>query len=137
MRALGAYFSRQKPKGLGARDPKLVKAGERVWRGGDVETDVPACAGCHSPTGAGIPKNFPKVSGQYADYTYGQLKAFKAGERGNDAGGKDADGRIMPRPNTSHDSDFAARYARLTSVISSSPRADGVSPAAMSSTRLS
>ena len=42
---------------------------------------MPACAACHSPTGAGIPKNFPKVSGQYADYTYAQLKAFKSGER--------------------------------------------------------
>jgi len=93
MRALGAYFSRQKPKGLGARDPKLVKAGERVWRGGDAETDVPACAGCHSPTGAGIPKNYPRLGGQYGDYVYAQLKAFKSGARGADP--KDANGHVM------------------------------------------
>ena len=93
--ALGVYFSQQKPKSLMAKDPQLVAAGQKLFRGGDAASGVPACAACHSPTGAGIPKNFPKVSGQYADYTYAQLKAFKSGERGNDAGGKDADGRIM------------------------------------------
>jgi len=95
MASLGLYFSQQKPKSLAARDPQLVAAGQKLFRGGDGASGVPACAACHSPTGAGIPKNFPKVSGQYADYTYAQLKAFKSGERGNDAGGKDADGRIM------------------------------------------
>ncbi len=95
MQALGVYFEQQKPKGLAARDPALVKAAQPVWRGGDAANDVPACAACHSPTGAGIPKNFPRLAGQYADYTYAQLKAFKAGERGADAGGKDLNGRIM------------------------------------------
>ena len=93
MRALGAYFAQQKPKDLGATDPKLVKAGEHMWRGGDTATDVPACAGCHSPTGAGIPKNYPRLAGQYDDYLYAQLKAFKSGARGADA--KDANGQIM------------------------------------------
>jgi cytochrome c553 len=95
MAALGLYFSQQKPKNLSARDPQLVAAGQKLFRGGDAASGVPACAACHTPTGAGIPKNFPKISGQYADYTYAQLKAFKSGERGNDAGGKDVDGRIM------------------------------------------
>ena len=93
MRALGVYFSQQSPKGLGAHDPKLVRAGERVWRGGDTATDVPACAGCHSPTGVGIPKNYPRLAGQYGDYVYAQLKAFKSGARGADA--KDANGHVM------------------------------------------
>jgi cytochrome c553 len=95
MRALGEYFSQQKPKGLAAKDPALVKAGQRLWRGGDAATDVPACAGCHSPTGAGIPKNYPRLAGQYADYVYAQLKAFKSGGRGADAGGKDVNGHVM------------------------------------------
>lgn len=95
MKSLGAYFAQQKPKGLSARDPALAKTGQRLWRGGDAASDVPACAACHSPTGAGIPKNFPRLAGQYADYTYAQLKAFKAGERGADAPGKDLNGRIM------------------------------------------
>lgn len=95
MHALGAYFAQQKPKGLGSRDQELVKSGQRLWRGGDASMDVPACAACHSPTGAGIPRNYPRLAGQYADYTYAQLKAFKAGERGADPGGKDVNGRVM------------------------------------------
>ena len=95
MQALGVYFSQQKPKGLAANDPALVKSGQHLWRGGDATTGVPACSACHSPTGAGIPKNYPRLAGQYADYTYAQLKAFKAGDRGADAGGTDANGRIM------------------------------------------
>ena len=95
MRALGAYYAQQKPKGLAAKDPSLVKSAQKIWRGGDAARGVPACAACHSPTGAGIPKNYPRLAGQYADYTYAQLKAFKAGERGADAAGKDINGRVM------------------------------------------
>lgn len=95
MSALGVYFSQQKPKNGTAKDPKLVATGQALYRAGDAANGLPACAACHSPNGAGIPKNFPRLSGQYADYTYGQLKAFKAGERGNDPDGKDVNGRIM------------------------------------------
>jgi cytochrome c553 len=95
MQALGVYFSKQKPKGLAARDPALVKNAQRLWRGGDAIAGTPACAGCHSPTGVGIPKNYPRLAGQYADYIYAQLKAFKAAERGADQAGKDVNGRIM------------------------------------------
>ena len=95
MRALGVYFSQQKPKGLTAKDPALVQVAQKIYRGGDQLTGLPACAACHSPTGAGIPKNYPRVAGQYADYTYAQLKAFKSGDRGADKAGKDANGRIM------------------------------------------
>jgi len=44
---------------------------------------VPACASCHGPSGAGLPKQFPRVGGQHADYTLVQLKAFRTGERAN------------------------------------------------------
>jgi cytochrome c553 len=95
VRSLGAYYAQQKPKGLAAKDPSLVKSAQQLWRGGDAANGVPACSACHSPTGAGIPKNFPRLAGQYADYTYAQLKAFKAGERGADAAGRDINGRVM------------------------------------------
>lgn len=95
MTALGVYFSQQKPKGLGARDAALVQAGQKLYRGGDAATGVPACAACHAPDGAGIPRNYPRLAGQHAEYTLAQLKAFKTGERGNDKEGKDANGRIM------------------------------------------
>ena len=95
MRALGVFYAQQKPKGLSARDPSLVKTAQQLWRGGDAANGVPACAACHSPTGAGIPKNYPRLAGQYADYTYAQLQAFKSGQRGADAAGKDVNGRVM------------------------------------------
>jgi cytochrome c553 len=95
MVALGIYYSRQKPKGGTAKDPTLVKMGQSLYRGGMAATGVPACSSCHSPNGVGIPKNYPRLAGQHADYTYAQLNAFKAGERGADKDGKDAQGRIM------------------------------------------
>ena len=95
MRSLGAYFSQQKAKGNAAKDPNLVAAGQKLYRGGNAATGVPACAGCHTPTGIGIPVRYPRLSGQYADYTLAQLQAFKAGQRGLDKQGKDANGRVM------------------------------------------
>jgi cytochrome c553 len=95
MKALGLYFSQQKPKGLAARDAALVTAGQKLYRGGDTATGLPACAACHAPDGAGVRKNYPRLAGQYADYTYAQLKAFKSGDRGADKDGKDVNGRIM------------------------------------------
>jgi cytochrome c553 len=46
---------------------------------------VPACAGCHGPAGAGLPVQYPRLAGQYADYTASQLKIFRSQERANDA----------------------------------------------------
>lgn len=95
MRAAALFYSQQKPKGLSARDAALAKLGQALWRGGDAASGIPACSACHGPAGAGIPKSYPRVAGQYADYTYAQLKAFGAGQRGADKEGKDANGRIM------------------------------------------
>jgi cytochrome c553 len=95
MRSLGAYFAQQKPKGLAAKDAGLAAAGQKLFRGGDAAGGVPACAACHAPDGAGIPSRYPRLGGQYADYTLAQLRAFKAGDRGMDKEGKDVNGRIM------------------------------------------
>ncbi|HKK14343.1 MAG TPA: c-type cytochrome [Gammaproteobacteria bacterium] len=83
---LAAYFSSQKTT-IGKADPKLVDAGQALYRGGDMKTGVPACMGCHTPDGAGNPAaKFPMLHGQHAKYVVTQLKAFRAGERHNDAG---------------------------------------------------
>lgn len=95
MVALGVYFSQQKPKGLAAKDASLVSAGQKLYRGGNSAAGVPACAACHTPTGVGIPVRYPRLSGQYADYTLAQLQAFKSGQRGADKPGKDVNGRVM------------------------------------------
>jgi len=95
MVGLGVYYSGQKPKGGTAKDPALVKTGQSLFRGGAAATGLPACASCHSPNGAGIPRNYPRLAGQHADYAYAQLQAFKDGGRGADKDGKDAQGKIM------------------------------------------
>mgnify|MGYP003449453721 CR=1 FL=1 len=59
--------------------------GERIYRGGIMAKQVPACAGCHSPTGAGIPAQYPRLGGQHGDYTEAQLVAFRSGARANSA----------------------------------------------------
>ena len=86
MKNLAVYFSQQKPKPSAARDEKLVAAGRDLWRKGDFERGIPACAGCHGPTGAGVPAQYPRLSGQYAEYTEAQLKYFRSEERSNDQG---------------------------------------------------
>ena len=86
MADLAAYFSSQKVTG-GKADPKLVAEGEKLFRGGDPASGTAACAGCHGPTGAGNPAaKFPALSSQHAQYIEAQLKAFRSGERTNDAG---------------------------------------------------
>ena len=66
-----------------ARDEGLVALGERICRGGIGDRNVAACAGCHSPNGAGIPAQYPRLSGQHADYTVAQLNTFRDGTRAN------------------------------------------------------
>ena len=86
MADLAAYFSSQPLKG-GEADPELVALGEKIYRGGNATTGVAACMACHGPAGMGNPlANFPRLSGQHAAYTVLQLKAFRAGDRTNDAG---------------------------------------------------
>ncbi len=87
MRNLAAYFSGQKLKPAMASDKDLAAAGQKLWRGGNVEKNIPACSGCHGPAGAGIPGQFPRLAGQYPDYIAVQLKSFRDGVRANDPNG--------------------------------------------------
>jgi cytochrome c553 len=87
MKNLAAYYSGQKLKPAAAADKELAALGQKVWRGGNAQTGAPACAGCHGPTGAGIPAQYPRVAGQYAEYIATQLRSFKEGGRANDPNG--------------------------------------------------
>lgn len=81
MADLAAYYASQEIK-VGSADEKLVADGERIWRGGDPEANVPACTGCHGPAGAGNgPAVFPMLSGQHAEYLSKQLTAFREAGR--------------------------------------------------------
>jgi cytochrome c553 len=78
------YASKQAKPGF-AKNKELVTLGEKIFRGGIAERQIPACSGCHSPSGAGIPSQYPRLSGQHADYTETQLVAFRVRARGNNA----------------------------------------------------
>ena len=79
-----AYFAASKKAAPGfSKEKDLVTLGERIYRGGIADRQIPACAGCHSPTGAGIPAQYPRLSGQHADYAVAQLTAFRDGVRTN------------------------------------------------------
>ena len=83
MTNISAWLATQKPKTGTAKDKDLVTLGERIYRGGIANRQIAACAGCHSPNGAGIPAQYPRLSGQHAVYTVAQLKAFRDGVRKN------------------------------------------------------
>jgi len=83
MRNVAAYFSQQVPKPSAAKDKTLATRGQQIWRGGIRQGNVPACAGCHGAAGAGIPTQYPRLAGQYADLTLAWLKAFASGGRAN------------------------------------------------------
>lgn len=84
MADLGAYFASKK-MAPGAVSEDMLALGEKIFRGGNKETGVPACMACHGPTGAGVPAAaWPKLSAQYSAYIETQLHAFADGKREND-----------------------------------------------------
>lgn len=85
MRNVAAFYASQKLSPATAKDKTLVEQGRNIYRAGIPGKGVPSCAGCHSPNGAGIPAQYPRLQGQYAEYTESQLLAFRKGERNNSA----------------------------------------------------
>ncbi|HEY8048599.1 MAG TPA: c-type cytochrome [Ramlibacter sp.] len=83
MRNIAYWAASQKAKPGFAKDKDLVVLGEKIYRGGIMDKHVAACAGCHSPNGAGIPSQFPRLAGQHAEYVYAQLVNFQNGTRKN------------------------------------------------------
>ncbi len=83
MKNVAAWLSTREAKHGFAKDKELVALGEKIYKGGIADRQIAACAGCHSPTGAGIPSQYPRLSGQHQDYTTAQLTAFRGGVRNN------------------------------------------------------
>jgi len=81
---VAAWFSSQKQKPAAAKDGTKIALGQQIWRQGDFKKGIPACAGCHGPAGAGLPAQYPRLAGQYPEYTEAQLKTFRSEERNND-----------------------------------------------------
>ena len=78
-----AYLQKQQPGA--AKNKNTVEFGKKIYRAGIAEKNLPACAGCHGPNGAGIPAQFARIAGQHQDYTVAQLSNFRNGTRANSA----------------------------------------------------
>jgi len=85
MKHIAAFYGSKQAKPGFAKVKESVALGEKIYRGGIAERSVPACAGCHSPNGAGIPAQYPRLGGQHFEYTEAQLNAFRSGQRANSA----------------------------------------------------
>lgn len=86
MRDLAAYFAAQKLTANQEKQPENFALGKKLYQAGNASKGLPACAGCHGPTGAGIPVEFPRIGGQLPEYIESQLKAFRDDTRTNDPG---------------------------------------------------
>lgn len=84
-RNVAAWFASQPAKPAFAKNKDTLELGQRIWRAGIPEKSVPACAGCHGPAGSGIPAQYPRLAGQHAEYAETTLKAFREGQRRNNA----------------------------------------------------
>jgi cytochrome c553 len=83
MKHVAAFYGSLKAKDGFAKNKDTVALGEKIYRGGIAGKQVPACAGCHSPNGAGIPAQYPRIGGQHGEYAEAQLLAFRSGARAN------------------------------------------------------
>lgn len=97
MNNISAWLAKQEAKPGFATDKELVVLGERIYRGGVPDRNIAACASCHSPNGAGIPAQYPRLSGQHADYTVKQLNTFRDGSRGNNNQMRDVAAKLNDR----------------------------------------
>ena len=88
---IAAYYASRTSTG-GFASEELHALGERIYRGGRMESGVPACIACHGPRGNGNgPAGFPRLAGQHATYTAKQLEDWRLGTRANDPNGMMAD----------------------------------------------
>ena len=84
MADIAAYYASQSTS-VGTADPAKLEVGQALYRGGKLDEGLPACTGCHSPTGSGnAAAGFPHLGGQHAQYIAKQLTDFREGNRTND-----------------------------------------------------
>lgn len=85
MANVAAYYASQKVQHAAVPE-EYIALGEKLYRSGDSDRDIPACMACHGAQGYGMSAaGFPALGGQHPDYTKAQLMAFRNGDRNNDA----------------------------------------------------
>jgi cytochrome c553 len=97
MKNVAAFYASKQAKPGFAKNKDLVTLGEKIYRGGVADRSIPACAGCHGPSGAGIPAQYPRLAGQHADYVEAQLVSFRSGLRHNNPAMKDVAAKLNDR----------------------------------------
>lgn len=99
MKSLAMWFASQKQKSAHAQidDPALSELGKKIYQGGNMSKGLPACAGCHGPSGAGIMAKYPRISGQFSEYIEVQLKGFREDARGNNEAMQDIAKRMTDK----------------------------------------
>ncbi|MCL2021140.1 MAG: cytochrome c4 [Betaproteobacteria bacterium] len=107
-RNVAAWYASQVLKPEVARDDTLIARGRDLWRGGDMNKGIPACSGCHGPSGHGLPTQYPALAGQFPEYLALQLTHFRTGERSNDPGSMMRD---IAEKLTDHDIKAVSEYA--------------------------
>jgi len=85
MANIAAYLNKQTVSLGVAQNKETIGLGKQIYAGGIAEKGIPACSACHSANGAGIPAQYPLMSGQWADYSAAQLGYFRDGTRKNNA----------------------------------------------------
>jgi cbb3-type cytochrome c oxidase subunit III len=83
MRNVAGFYASKAAKPGQSKHKESVALGEKIWRGGLADKQVPACAGCHGPAGAGVPAQYARLAGQHAEYVSAQLDLFRSGKRAN------------------------------------------------------
>jgi cytochrome c553 len=87
IRHLAVYYA-NRPIDKGVTPEQYLEMGQTLYRQGNKETGIPACAACHGPAGDGNPAAaWPRIGGQHAKYVEDQLKAYREGNRANDPNG--------------------------------------------------
>jgi cytochrome c553 len=85
---LAEYYARRPADGAtppAARaPPEQIERGRRIATNGSTETAIPPCIACHVRGDAAI---FPRLAGQHAAYTAGQLRLWRKGLRDRTARG--------------------------------------------------
>jgi len=85
IRNVSAFYAAQKITPASPKRKELLELGRQIYRAGAMDRGLPACIGCHSPNGAGMNAQYPRLAGQHPEYTEATLNAFRIGERANSA----------------------------------------------------
>jgi len=85
LKDIASYFAGLESKS-GEVAADAFNLGQRLFRGGNTEKGIPACASCHGATGKGNPLSlYPALNGQQPGYVLKALNDYSNGARSGNA----------------------------------------------------